>query len=353
MEIEFTREEISHIEKNLGFIVFDWMKNLIGQVISKARSKGVKTVYMNTSETLEAGGIHESKSEYFYEKLPPTIGFQKETINLRGNGEEPLWAYHLDTLPAQASSIEYLIKTANNVALEEIPKKYQGAFIGMIGRKKYYTQEEIKQVFDIVSKKEKKKAVSKFYYDWESSEWSGEQRFRKDVNELVVIQRISPEIQSKIEADPILLKFWGLMLSEYQHFGVDAVGFALVSPISSEAWVINEVQTDALSAYNQLRRLDRGDKEKSEMTWDTLKDMLTARNRTQWIWYFEENEDLKNEILQNPNLIEQLPDNVHDIGRWISDNPDTWPATKIHAIEANSLNEIFKDTDFSQNIFRT
>jgi len=54
-KFKFTKEEISEIEKNLGFIVFDWAKHLIVHIISQARGKGVDVVYMNTPESLSAG----------------------------------------------------------------------------------------------------------------------------------------------------------------------------------------------------------------------------------------------------------------------------------------------------------
>lgn len=121
--IEFTNEEISIIEKNLGFIVFDWAKHLISHIITQARNAGVKTVYMNTIDTLDAGAITEGKVDYFYERLPGLLGFKKEKANLRGKGAEKLWAYHLDVINASFANV--LFKMAKGFKLEELPKRYQ------------------------------------------------------------------------------------------------------------------------------------------------------------------------------------------------------------------------------------
>ena len=97
-KIVFSPQEISIIEKNLGFIVFDWSKHLIHHILSQASQQGVKIVYMNTSKTLQSGNTSETKTDFFYEKLPPLIGFKHEKANLRGKGLETLWAYHLDVV---------------------------------------------------------------------------------------------------------------------------------------------------------------------------------------------------------------------------------------------------------------
>jgi len=172
----FTPEEISHIDKNMRYIVFDWAKHLIQHILSIARKNNVSTVYMNTSKTVDSGNTQEMKLDYFYEKLPQLMGFQLEKVNLRGKTEK-LWAYHLnEKLSAQCISI---IKTAN-VLLQNIPKKYQGAFIGILGRKPEYTNQEIEQIIELMDKrkKEKPKSFPKYYYDWESKQ-NNSQLFKK------------------------------------------------------------------------------------------------------------------------------------------------------------------------------
>jgi len=59
--MEFSREEVSHIEKNLGFIVFDWAKHLISNVLDQARKRGVSKVYMNTPQTIDSGNTSSDK----------------------------------------------------------------------------------------------------------------------------------------------------------------------------------------------------------------------------------------------------------------------------------------------------
>ena len=282
-DIQFTRDEISIIEKNLGFIVFDWAKHLVTHVLGQARSAGVQTVYMNTINTLDAGAITEGKVDYFYERLPPLLGFRKEEANLRGRGNETLWTYHLGEL--HAANLSYLFKMAKKIALESLPPKYQGAFIGMLGKKPFYTSEEVQQVLSILEKKQKKpKSFSKFLYDWDSATWSGSQRFRNDVTETVVMQRPSEVVRNLMIENEALTKFWSLILSQYQHgfSEPDVIGWALISKISRDIWVINEIQTDCVNAYMKLRRLDKSDyEERSEkITWEVLTHMLEAQNKT-------------------------------------------------------------------------
>ena len=238
MAVEFNKEEISRIEKSLGFIIFDWAKHLINHIITQARNSGVSTVYMNTTKTLNAGAITDPKMEYFYSKLPPILGFYKTKANLRDRGNEDLWAYSIDRMTA--SGLNTFIRLAKNITLEELPKTYQGAFIGILGKKEYYTSEDIKRVLEIIEKKKSgNKSKSRFFYDWGSREWSGGQRFRDDITENVVLQKLPSEVQEMVHNDPALLKFWSLVLSQHQHFGNDVIGFELISKINKSIWLIN------------------------------------------------------------------------------------------------------------------
>lgn len=343
-EIKFTQEEVSIIEKNLNFMVFDWAKHLVSHILTQARNQGVKTVYMNTPKTLDAGSITEGKTSYFYERLPALLGFKKEKATLRGKGSEKLWAYHLDTVQA-ISTIIGLIKTAKQFKLEELPSTYQGAFINIIGRKPLYDENDVQKVLEILKKKQKKpKVSSKFYYDWTSKEWSGSQRFSERVTENVVLQRITSELQDTLQNNPTLLKFWSYLLSQHQHFGPDVVGFALISKVSSTIWVINEIQTDAINAYMSLRR----DVEKNsgkKISEETLKDMLEAQNRSKWINKLEMNPDLKQKLIDDPGLIQVLPDNTQNIESWIE--------TQKKNGQHRDLFQHFQSINFNTRIFRT
>lgn len=351
MDIEFTQEEISRIEKSLGFIVFDWAKHLINHIITQARNNGVSKLYMNTTKTLDAGAITDPKMEYFYSKLPPILGFHKTQADLRGSGNEELWVYDIDRMTA--SSLNTLIRLAKRVTLEELPKTYQGAFIGILGRKEYYTSDDIKRVLEIIEKKKKSgnKSMSRFFYDWGSREWSGAQRFRDDITENVVLQKLPSEVQEMIHNDPALLKFWSLVLSQHQHFGNDVIGFALVSKINKSIWVINEIQTDAINAYMKLRRIDKDQSTSNKgITFEVLKDMLTAQNRSNWIAILEGNDALRNQILTNPNMIGQLPDNSVDINSWISENRQQMIDNGMNL--QNDLARYFQTANFNVGIFR-
>lgn len=353
---EFTPEEISVIDKNLGFIVFDWAKHLINHILSQARKKGISVVYMNSSDTLY-GGVNESKLQYFYERLPQQLGFKEENIALRGKGKERLWAYYFETIETSGyNSSDFFLKLAQSVPIDKIPSKYQGAFISIIGRKPSYTNDEIQKVISIVDKEagrqRGKKSLSKYYYDWESTEWTGDQRFSDNVTEIVVKQGIPKEAQNFILENPVLTKFWSFLLSQYQHFGSDVIGFALVSPISKNIWVINEIQTDAISAYMEIRAKYYKDRDisKKEYTWETIKDMLVAKGRSNWIPILEMNPTAQNEIIQNPNIIDQLPDDSQDIQKYIEEQKIMMEEQGVTT--GFDLMRHFNSVNFNSRIFR-
>jgi len=317
-EITFTPKEISYIDKNMGYVVFDWAKHLIQHILSIARKNNAEIVYMNTSKTVDSGSTQEMKLGYFYEKLPPIMGFTLKTVNLRGK-KEALWEYKLDK--NLSAGLISMLKIAN-VSLQNIPKNLQGAFIGILGRKPEYTNEEIEKVIKTIEnrKGQKSTSTSKYFYDWDSTQWTGGQRFHKNITEMVVLQKLPNESQELISQDPILSNFWSLLLSKGGHFGPDVIGFGLVCKMSQKIWVINEIQTDCLNTYMKIRGqyYKDIDKKQTEMTWETIKDMLEAQNRSNWIPFIEQNEDIKQKIKQDPNIIQQLPDNSHDIQKIIS-----------------------------------
>jgi len=318
----FTPEELSVIDSKLRFIVFDWATHLIGHIMGQAKQKGVTKLYWNTPDTLESGATQDEKVDYFYERLPPRLGFKESSANLRGKGEERLWLLNLASV--QASYFSDLFKVAaKTFTINEIPKKYQGAFLSLIGKKPFYTEEDIKKVIDTVGKKQQKKQPSaRFFYDW-SREWSGAQRFRDDVSEMVVLQKITSDIQSMVLQEPALKKFWAYLLSQSGHFGPDVLGFALVSPVNTDIWLINEIQTDCLNSYLKIRNEVQGYKgevsESKGISWETIVDMLRANNRNNWVPKLENNETMKQQLMQNPNMIHSLPDDAVDIDKWIEE----------------------------------
>lgn len=351
--IKFTKEEAAYIDKKLGSIIFDWAKSLVNHILVQARDKGVEVVYMNTPETLDAGAITEGKTSYFYDRLPPLLGFQREQANLRGRGKETLWAYRFKEIESCIKNA--IIKIAKTFALQEMPKKYQGAFIGLLGRKEFYTDAEVKQVLDVIEKREKKpKSTSKYYYDWSSRTWSGSQTFKDNSTENVVLQKITSEVQNMMTSDPILRKFWAYILSHPQHFGADVLGFALISKISPKIWVINEIQTDCINHYMDLRKeaLQWGEKEnKSEgISWDSLKDMLIANNRSKWVSKCEMNEAFKQQLMKNPNLLDELPDDSQDIDKWVSEQQRIM--AEQGATMGMDLITHFQSVNFNSRIFK-
>jgi len=318
--IIFTKEEISVIDKNLNFIVFDWAKHLVSHIINQAQNQGVSKVYINTPQTLDSGST-EGKTEYFYSKLPPQLGFHIEDVNLRGKGEEKLWAYDLNaTMKNAISKFIKTITAAKTFTLQDIPPKYQGAVINIIGKKPLYDENDLKKVLDIITKKQPSgKSLAKFYYDWNSTTWSGAQRFRKDRVETVVLQKIPSELQNFMLQNPALTKFWSYIISHAQHFGNDVIGFALISKINKDEWVINEIQTDVINLYHKIRNSYYKNRQetKSKLSWGSIVDMLEAQNKSKWIPIIENDRNLINQVLNNPEIINSLPDNTIDLYAWI------------------------------------
>jgi len=334
MAIEFTKDEAAYIDKNINDIVFNWSKRLINHIIVEAKNKNVQNIYINTSDTLKATGINENKNNYFYEKLPALIGFTKQSVNLRGK-KETIWEYDLDKINVEQKSepIENnkpkkskKSKNGNKIKIEDIPSNRQGLFISIIGRKPFYTAEDVNKVISVVSSKKdnKNKLSARFYYDWNSKTYSGDQNFKSGVTENVVLQKLHTDFQNMINSDPILRKFWSYILSFGGHFGNDVIGFALVSKISNKVWVINEVQSDCINHYLDLRSKSLGWKcdyeKKTGVSWEVVKDMLNTHNKSNWISKIENNEEMKSDFMKNPDLISRLPENTEDIEKWISNN---------------------------------
>ena len=90
--------------------------------------------------------------------------------------------------------------------------------------------------------------------------------------------------------------------------------------LNKKEWLINEIQTDCLNKYFNLRRPDKTPVETKITDWETIKDMLTAQNRSNWISVLEGNAQFKQEVMRNPNVIGQLCDNTVNLQEWIQQN---------------------------------
>jgi len=320
----FTSAEVSHIDKKLGFIVFDWAKHIISYVMERAQSEGVKVLYMNTSDTVH--GIETpDKVEYFYEKLPAMMGFVKEKINLRGK-PEILWAYHFDT---EKTAFQNTLKRvfAKVYVLEDFPSKYQGAVIKILGRKPFYTRDEVAKCLNFMAPKRSDVATKpnlSFIYDIASTHGGG-QRWMENINskpDNVIIQRLHPDTYQMILNDPILAKWWSFITMYPGHFGekdLNCLGFALVHKYNKNIWVINEVQVDNINKYiDERNKLYKEDyKGGTKVSWNTVKDMLETNNKSNWVPILETNEELKQAIVDDPGLIGDLCDNSVDINTWL------------------------------------
>lgn len=171
--MEFTAQEIAEIRKKLSFIVDHWAVNLVNHILKQARDAGVSSVYMNTMQSLQAGVQNEEKLDYFYDTLPRILGFRKEKVEPKDVGKNvsggEMWVMHFSPLSAN-SDLNNIIKIAQKtLSLDQIPKRYQGAVLSIIGKKPLYTMDQLQSVLDILAKRKPKGAISKFYYDWSKS----------------------------------------------------------------------------------------------------------------------------------------------------------------------------------------
>ena len=161
----------------------------------------------------------------------------------------------------------------------------------------------------------------------------------------MVLQRLSPELLQKYSSNPALYKFFIYLLQQSKHFSNDEIGFALVSKISPQVWLINEIQTDCINHYMDIRgqyyKRDKKEEDKERgVEWDTLKDMLQGRNRSKWIEKLEGDEQFKQKIMANPSMADQLPDDTQDIDKWLREH------------KTQELGQQLAMTNFKTRIFR-
>ena len=326
----FTNEEVSHIEKNLGFLVFNWSDSLISHVIDRAMEAKVEKLYMNTPSTLH-GGANDGKVSFLYERLPLSMGFKKVQANLRGK-KESFWMLKLDKVENESVEAETEVAKPTSIdptaiPLEVIPRNYQGAVINILGKRETYTKDELMKVLEVLKREQEKKgkAVARFFYGWDKT-WNGGQAFfegtdKSSRNDTVVIQKIPSEMQEFMANDPILAKFFSFILGTSKHFQQDVLSFILVNKIDTKKWVINEIQTDCINHYmkerNKLRKMAMSKDKKPD--WSQIKDMLEANGKKKWIAKLDSMPELKEQVLNNPNLINEFCDDSQNIDKWIKE----------------------------------
>ena len=76
--------------------------------------------------------------------------------------------------------------------------------------------------------------------------------------------------------------------------------------------------------------------------------MLVANSRSNWIPRIESNEGLKQALLANPNMMNDLPDDSKDIDAWIKENKEGEAGTR----RINDLLGHFASQDLTKKIFR-
>jgi hypothetical protein len=279
------------------------------------------------------------------------LGFEKTKADLRNRGEEELWVYKVPIEESKLKSKKEKIEKKNSYTLQDIPKRFRGVFIKLIGKRKTYTPENVKRVVEFLRERAKengasidKNCQSQFFYNWER-DWDNAQRFDSNVTEKVVVQRLSSQVQDMIEGSEALLKFWSMLLSSSgQHFGNDVIGFTLLSPIKEKTWLINEVQTDCVNSYHRVRRLDKDTKKKSKITWEVVKDILDAQGKSKWKEVIEENHELKHLIMEanSPeNMIEALPVDIEPMD-WIKSEIKRWDSPRSDG-NTNPVSEYFSE----------
>lgn len=301
------------------------------------------------------------------------MGFKKEAVNFRRK-RDILWAYHLtDVATSLSNNLSiYLLKLgqANQIALKDIPRGLQGAVIsitwsvirGKPGRpqpQEYYSKDDLSRVLEILKSrtnegKKSTKVGPKFFYDWSKS-YTGDQNYMhgiSQIGEVAVLQRLPSETYDYMSNDPVLKKFLLFMLQQNKHFSSDVIGFALICKVNAKAWVINEIQTDAINKYINVRNQyydmskHRGKEESEVISWDQVKDMLVTNNRGEWVDKIEGNEEAKQKLMSDPQMIFQLPLSL--IEMWIEKNQHI--IAKLLRGD-NDLRQVTEGVNFNQRIF--
>ncbi len=326
----FTAEEVKYINKKLSFIVYDWVKYLVLNIIDEAKSNGIVNLYWNSSVSLakHAPVENEDKKDALYERLPSQMGFVEKHVEFREYGIERLWYMQLNTV--QSSSKKY-IKQSGMVALEQIPPTFQGAAIGILKHRGPYTQDEMRTLDAVLQNKRRSNEMEKaFWYDSSKTYDGGGQEFIIGSDEKVFIQQLTKTTIEHIVQDDILLKFFHYIMSIPQHsFSPSMLSFALVAIINENTWLINEIQTDTLSHYKRISdkyfsnpEKDVDTKDSFKLTKETIIDRLRTGNKSVWIPKLEDETFLQG-LIDNPNQLNSLPDNnqVNNAGgldQWIS-----------------------------------
>jgi hypothetical protein len=340
--MDFTVEEIQEIEKALSFIIHRWHHNLAEAVLSIAKSKGVKDLYWNSSETLDAGGVNDGKVKYFYESFPSQLGFKTVNVDLRGKGKERLW--HMD-MGVKKHASDGLIE------LSQIPKGLQGAIIGILRGRGPYTKEDLRKAYGIIKggREKKPKATKSFSYDY-SKKWNGGQQFSKQ-EEIIVKQRLDKSTFDSIlqHSTPSVQKFLSFIIDPSQHFDADVIGWALVSPINEDTWVVNQIQTDTINKYLQIKsEVMKGQSfDDKTLSQEEISHRLHGSNKSSWVQFMENNEELFLALQGDIRKIDRLPtDDLVDgfgiVTDWIRGNKDEYDrivsAHNITKFKKNSFN---------------
>jgi len=300
-----TKEDFQEIESKLGYLINNWYIELVNTIINLAKKENVKKLYWNSSETLGNYGANESKTKFFYESLPSQMGFVKTKANLRGKGEENLWAMDLGRNSYAAEGL---------ISLEQIPKAYQGAVIGILKSRGPYKKEELKRVLEIIkNSKERKKDFNKtdsFSYN-ASQTWDGGQQFTGK-EETIVKQKLSSRLISHIletGSSPVKT-FLSNLIDPNQHFDADVVGWALISKVNQDEWVINQIQTDTVNKYLKAKSkvLNEMKIEDKVLDKQSIIDRVYARtNSSIWTSKVENDPEFLRVLQNDPSIIQQLP----------------------------------------------
>jgi len=350
---KFTKEEYDIIVHHMGKIINEWSSLMVLHVIESAKQNGVKHLFMNTpftshpqalgddeSETKAAevfialsdlpekhkGGkkakhnvtgemgkvvtMHKLK-EYLYNRVPKQLGFVQQRVNIRGNPEK-LWYMPLtgEQLPA-----EYLTEAKR---LTEIERRDQGIFVKKFGKKDEYSDEEIAEVEKLKSSPKKQVNKPKPYDGYHSGERNNMGQYFKDSGERVEKLYITKEFMDYVvnhepdeKVSEALAKFIEFVMSQSKHFGAGQNHFAhaLIHIESPDVWVINQIQSDALSPFFFDTKEYRTAGQSSEAFVDTeesIIDRLNGSARTKWAEYAKTNADFLMALRKDKSKIDSL-----------------------------------------------
>jgi hypothetical protein len=114
--------------------------------------------------------------------------------------------------------------------------------------------------------------------------WSGDQSFTSERSDKVIAIYPSRQLVAQMAGDPVLSMVGKHFLKNKGHFfdGSQPIGWALVNPVSSDTWVVNQIQSDFVSNFrNMIREAEENINDSAE---EELMEVFDENNRAGWAY---------------------------------------------------------------------